>query len=62
MISLDVSAESIKSNLINFTMGNLVEFLLEFKVKDGFMVEATGVIFRQAMGIAVDIAALAFYA
>lgn len=62
MISLDASAESIKSNLINFTMGNLVEFLLKFKVKDGLMVEATGVIFRQAMGIAIDIAALAFYA
>ena len=61
LISLDVQAESIKSNLINFTVGNLVEFFLEFEVKDSLMVEAAGMIFRQAMSIAVNIAALAFY-
>lgn len=61
LISLDVRAESIKSNLINFTMGNLVEFFLELQVKDSLMVEAARVIFRQAMSIAVNIATLAFY-
>lgn len=62
MVFLDVSAESIKSNLINFTMGNLVEFFLEFDIKDGFVVEAAGVVFRQPMSVAEDITALAFYA